>query len=180
MTTNVDITNRALAQIGSRSQITSMTDGSTEALYANLLYAPLRDFLLREGDYDFSMGTVTLIPIAGAPAPWLFAYQHPIQILRVRQLLVPGFNTLDPRPVEWNVAGNSAIGTPWILTKVPVTAALCTISVPEDIWDSMFEEAFTRFFSSALAFALENRIEASKEKLSEALDFAKAANMRDS
>jgi hypothetical protein len=55
MTSNVDITNRALAQIGSRSQITSMVDGSQEALYANLLYVDLRDFLLREGDYDFSM-----------------------------------------------------------------------------------------------------------------------------
>jgi hypothetical protein len=88
MTDNVTITNRALAQIGSRSQITSMVDGSQEALYANLLYVPLRDFLLREGDYDFSIaGPVALAPGGTTASPWVFSYVCPANALRIRSLI---------------------------------------------------------------------------------------------
>ena len=55
MASQLDIAREALAQIGTRSKIVSLTDGSAEAQYVNLLYGPIRDFLLREGDYDFSM-----------------------------------------------------------------------------------------------------------------------------
>jgi hypothetical protein len=43
----------------------------------------------------------------------------------------------------------------------------------------MFTEAYVRLLGSALAFSLQNRIEASKEKLNEALSFAGIANLRD-
>jgi hypothetical protein len=138
MTTNVDITNRALAQIGTHSQITSMTDGSEEARYANLLYNPLRDFLLTEGDYDFSIGVAVLTP-----------------------------------------NGTGGGSTRFILTKEAVATAIYTAAPLEDVWGPIFTEAFTRLLASALAFAIENRIEASKEKLSEALNFAGIANLRD-
>jgi hypothetical protein len=181
MTTSVDVTNRALAQIGSRSQISSMTDGSTEALYANLLYVPLRNFLLYEGDYDWSMLQIPLVAMAGGPPPaWLFAYQYP-NIIRVRQVIPADYNPLDPHPVEWNVMATSLVpGVRQIVTRVAASSILATVEVLEDFWDSIFTEAYTRLLGSALAFALENRIEASKEKLSEALSFAGIANMRDS
>jgi hypothetical protein len=43
----------------------------------------------------------------------------------------------------------------------------------------MFTEAFVRMLASALAFALENRIEASREKLQQAIEFAGMASLRD-
>lgn len=178
MTTSIDITNRAIAQIGGRAQITSFTDGSAEGLYAGLLYAPLRDFMLREGDYDFSILPATLTLSGAVGLPWVFSYSYPSNGIRVRSLIPTVYNPLDPRPIEYNVVSGG--GSKFIFTKESASSAIFTISVIEDVWDSIFMEAFTRLLASALAFALENRIEASKEKLSEALNFAGIANLRDS
>lgn len=177
MTSSVDITNRALAQIGTRSQITSMTDGSSEALYANLLYNPLRDFMLTEGDYDFSILTAVLTLSGGTGLGWNFSYSCPIAALRIRTLTPLVLNQLDPAPVEFNIV--SVSGTRYIYTREAAGAVIFTAVAAEDVWDPIFTEAYTRLLASALAFALENRIEASKEKLSEALSFAGIANLRD-
>jgi hypothetical protein len=178
MTTNVDLTNRALAQIGTRSQIASMTDGSQEALYANLLYNGLRDFLLRDGDYEFASTPVVPVAIAAPLPPWLYGYQYPLDCVRVKQLIPVGYNLLDPQPVESNIA-NSATARA-ILTKTQVAFVVYTAnSVIEDHWDAMFTEAMVRMLAAALAFALENRIEASREKLQQAIDFAGMASLKD-
>jgi hypothetical protein len=179
MTTPVDLTNRALAEIGTRSQITSMTDGSQEAVYANLLYDGLRDFMLREGDYEFA--TEVLAPTLGpaAPVPWLYIYLYPTDCVRVKQLIMTGWNTLDPQPLEYNIINTTASGR-LIATKVTVAYVVYTSNaVVETLWDSMFTEAFVRMLSSALAFALENRIEASQVKIQQAIDFAGMASLRD-
>lgn len=177
MTTNVDITNRALAQIGARSKIVSMTDGSPEALYANLLYNPLRDFMLTEGDYDFSM-TEAALNVAAAPGTvWAFTYSYPSGALRIRSLVPAVYDPLDPLPVAYSILGTGNART--INTDQSASFVIYTFAPLEDIWDPIFTEAFTRLLGSALAFALENRIEASREKLSEALNFAGIANLRD-
>jgi hypothetical protein len=182
MTTSVDVANRALAQIGTRSQLTGdVIDPaqSTEAQYCALLYAPLRDFLLVEGDYGFSlftMGAVSSLPIV---APWTQTYEFPLVALRVRQLFPTAFVPLDPHPVEWTVMVLS--GVKKLMCNQAINSILYTgVPTSEDLWDSIFMEAYTRLLSSALAFALENRIEASKEKLAEAISFAGIANLRDS
>ena len=178
MTTQVDIANRALAQIGTRSQLTGSTINSAEsaeALYASLLYNPLLNFLLTEGDYDFAMaiqGTVASLQVD----PWPFAYVYPVQALRVRQLL-NATPTLDPRPFQWNIVNFGAAKR--IVSMQAANRIIITIVPIEDLWDSIFTEAYTRLLASALAFATENRIEASKEKLAEAISFAGIANLRD-
>lgn len=177
MTTNVDVTKRALAEIGTHSQITSMTDGSEEATYANLLYLPLKDFLLTEGDYDFSSASTPAVLIGPTGAPWGFSYAYPTGALRIRSLIPVGYDEFNPVPIEYSIT--STAGLRYIFTKIQVSGIIYTYSAPEDTWDSIFTEAFTRLLASALAFALENRIEASKEKLSEALNFAGIANLRD-
>jgi hypothetical protein len=178
LTSNVDLTNRALAQIGTRSQITSMVDGSSEALYANLMYNGLRDFMLVEGDYDFSQHGIPLVDAGlGTLVPWGLAYQYPTAALRIRQVYPVVFDLLDPKPVAWSTM--SIGGVRYLTSKTPLGIAICTYAVVEDDWDAIFTEAFIRLLASALSFSLENRIEASKEKLTEALSFANIANMRD-
>lgn len=179
MVSSVDITNRTLAQIGSRSQITSMTDGSQEATYGNLLYNPLRDFLLREGDYDFSIREITAVAEAAPAAPWTNSWEYPTGALRIRQLIPTTFDANDPRPIAWTISG-SALTERRIYTRELITTVIYTFPVIEDLWDPMFTESFTRIYAAALAFALQNRIEASKEKLEQALAFAGLANLRDS
>jgi hypothetical protein len=179
MTTQVDIANRALAQIGTRSQLTGLTINpaeSAEALYSSLLYAPLRDFLLTEGDYDFSSQLVAAVGAAGVPL-WPFAYVYPTGALRIRQLVPITLPALDPQPLQWNIISVSNVRR--IVSQNAAGSILITAAAIEDLWDPIFTEAYTRLLASALAFAVENRIEASKEKLSEAISFAGIANLRD-
>ena len=177
MTTQLDIAKEALAQIGTRSKITSLTDGSAEAQYVNLMYAPIRDFLLTEGDYDWSMLFAGLTAIAGETFPWAAAYGYPTNALRIRQLVPASHDPLDPRPVEWTVTGISGVRT--IYASEAISLAMFTAPVVEDLWDAIFRQSFVRMLGSALAFALENRIEASKVKLDEALGFAGVGKLRD-
>lgn len=181
MATQLEIAREALAQIGTRSKIQSLTDGSAEAQYVNLLYAPIRDFLLREGDYDFSLAGSALETEATIGTVWAFTYGYPIGALRIRQLVPDDLDAIDPRPMEWNVARSEAAPSGLIvMTHKAVSWAHYTVPASEDVWDAMFHQSFVRMLASALAFALENRIEASKQKMEEAMSFAGIANLRDS
>ena len=176
MATQLEVAREALAQIGTRSKIASLDDGSAEATYINLLYGPIRDFLLVDGDYDFSLTHVGLVAVTPVVFPWKFAYEYPEEALRIRQLVPKLYDPLDPRPMEWNVTAGTGH---FIYASEAVERALITFRAAEDIWDGMFRQSFVRMLASALAFALENRIEASKVKLDEALGFAGIAKLRD-
>lgn len=181
MTTSVDLANRALAEIGTRSRLTGPAidpNESAEALYASLLYAPLRDFLLAEGDYFFSLFIGSAIASTPIIPPWTHTYNYPAGALRIRQLYPVGVNLLDPRPVEWTsvaIGTDKKIFTNQVIDNILFTAA----PINEDIWEPIFTEAFVRLLASALTFALENRVEASSVKLQEAISFAGIANLRD-
>ena len=177
MADQLEIAREALAQIGTRSKITSLTDGSAEAQYVNLLYGPIRDFLLTDGDYDFAMVAENLDPAPVGPLPWKFAYHYPDQALRIRQLVPLYLIVHDPHPIEWNIVSFSGERTIYASTEVQY--ALITERALEPTWDPIFRQSFTRMLGSALAFALENRIEASKVKMDEALGFAGIGKMRD-
>jgi hypothetical protein len=165
MTSQLDLCNRALAMAGTRSQITDLVS-SPEGVYCNLLYAEFRDFLLRQGDYDFSLGFVAAVataPISG----WAYAYEYPAFCVRIRQLLPLIITPFDPQPIQWNIY----IGTT-IVTTLPAESIIYTANnVAEDNWDPIFTDGFVRLLASGLFFALENRIEAHKEALQEALEF---------
>lgn len=173
----LDVAREALAQIGTRSKIVSLTDGSAEAQYVNLLYNPIRDFLLTEGDYDWAMSRVALGAAATLEVPWAFVYAWPALALRVRQLLPLSYDPLDPHPVSWNVTRVNNVRL--IATHEEMAWGIFTFAAIEDLWDGIFRQSFVRMLGSALAFALENRIEASKVKLDEALGFAGVGKMRD-
>lgn len=173
MADRLDVAKEALAQIGTRSTLTSLSDGSPEATYINLLYDPIRDFLLTEGDYDFSLLSILPTPVAGGTLPWAYVYEYPVGSLRIRQLVPTSYSALDPRPIEWNVDGR------FVYTTSAVKVILYTGPAGEDIWNAIFRQSFVRMLASALAFALENRIEASKVKLDEALGFAGVGKLRD-
>lgn len=177
MPTQQDLAREAVAQIGSRASFV-LNDNSPIANYVALLYGPIRDFLLAEGDYDFSLvGAVLAAATPASLAPWTLSYAYPSDALRIRQLVPTVFDINDPRPVTWNV--NSVSGSRRIYTTVSMSTVIYTKAVAESLWDPLFSESFVRMLSSALAFAIENRIEASKQKLEEALSFAGVANMRD-
>lgn len=178
MPTQLALVNEALAQVGTRSNLTTLAGNLPEQVYANALYAPIRDFLLAEGDYDFSLVGTGAVAAAGiAFAPWTLAYSYPSDALRIRQLVPASYDALDPRSIEWNISGQG--GTKYIFTRETLGTVIYTKAVGEALWEPLFSEAFVRMLASALQYALKNSAEGSKLKLEEALSFAGVASMRD-
>lgn len=112
MTTNLDIGNRALQVMGSRTNMTLAefnAQSSNEALQCQLIMFKLRDELNRMAPWDCvtKWGSLTFIstipgnpenPTAGAPLwqpgqpppPWSYEYQYPVDCLRAR-MIIPQF-----------------------------------------------------------------------------------------
>lgn len=114
MTTNLDIANRALQVMGSRTNMTLAEfngNQSNEAIQANLIMFELRDELNRMAPWDCVTKWASLIyittlpgnpenPGSGAPLwqlgqppiPWSYEYQYPVDCVRARKI-VPQFTT---------------------------------------------------------------------------------------
>lgn len=101
MTSITDIANRALAAIGSRSSIASLSENSNEARACSTLLEPLRDELLRMAPWNCATNFVNLSLICAAPGTlentspatltwergqpppgWLYEYAYPSDCLR--------------------------------------------------------------------------------------------------
>lgn len=117
MTTELDICNRALQQVGTRNTVTALDEGSPEADNFNLLYASVRDQLLSMAFWNFARQTIVLElhkqvngnpfsdgfsdgfgigepstgwnPLWPAP-PWIYEYFYPEDAIQVRYI-VPQF-----------------------------------------------------------------------------------------
>ena len=112
MTSEADICNRALAAIGTRSQIASLTENSNEAINCNLLYHALRDELIRLAPWNCATNYQTLTLLLAAPGtpenpatggthwskgtqpppPWAYEYAYPSDCLKPLWV-VPQFTT---------------------------------------------------------------------------------------
>lgn len=104
MTTNTDVVNRALQFVGTRTTVTDnelATNGSNEAIQANLVLTQFRDQLLRMAPWNCGMKTANLTYITsipgtpentspatalwqpGQPRPsWAYEYQYPVDCLK--------------------------------------------------------------------------------------------------
>jgi hypothetical protein len=104
MVSVTDICNRSLQVIGTRTTVTDnelATNGSNEAIQFNLIYANVRDDLLRMAPWDCGLRTTNLNYITSVPGtpenqspatplwtpgqpppPWAYEYQYPIDCLR--------------------------------------------------------------------------------------------------
>ena len=104
MTDNVDIVNRALQVIGTRTTVTAAelaNQTSNEAIQANLILTQYRDQLLRMAPWDCSLNYANLTYITSVPGtpentspvttlwqkgqpapPWAYEYQYPVDCLR--------------------------------------------------------------------------------------------------
>jgi len=94
MTTDVDITNRALQLIGTRTTITSMSEQANEALQANLVYNSVRDWCFGISNWNFARKVVSLTigkQLTGSATtwtstapqpPWKYEYKLPSDFIR--------------------------------------------------------------------------------------------------
>lgn len=114
MTTEVDIVNRALQCVGSRTTVTAAelaNETSNEAIQANLIRNQLRDDTLRMAPWNFASAYVSMTYITSTPGtpenlsagtslwqpgipppPWSYEYQFPVDCIRPLWI-VPQFQT---------------------------------------------------------------------------------------
>ena len=117
MTALVDICNRSLQVLGTRTTVSASEVGpgstpqSNEAIQFNLTYANKRDELLRKAPWNCAMRTANLVYITSAPGtpentsaattlwapgqpppPWSYEYQYPVDCLRPT-LVIPQTQT---------------------------------------------------------------------------------------
>lgn len=174
-TTAANLVNRALVEIGSQTQIVSLTDGSPYANIALQVFDPFFSFLLRQGDWDFSRAASPLTVSGTAPPPWTFSYLYPSSAARVRYLLQVGFDPLDPQPVHFAVA-TFAAGQPnkVIWTDVPIAQAIYSFETSDttlDQTDAVFQESLVRMLASAFSMGNAGRPDYSKIMLEWASQF---------
>jgi hypothetical protein len=117
----VGICNLALARIGVRQSISSLTnDTSTEAVMCNALYESMRDIVLSDTPWPFAMRTVTLALVEEDPnTDWAYAYRRPTDCLVARRINNNGrFDQTGLIPYE--IAGDDEGGLIYTDTEDPV------------------------------------------------------------
>lgn len=131
MTQNVDIVNRALQGLGTRTTVSASelaNNSSNEAIQANQILTKLRDETLRMAPWDCAFNYKSLVYISsasgtpentspallqwqkGLPAPpWAYEYQYPIDCLRAC-FIIPQFQSgfTGQVPITTAVTGGSA------------------------------------------------------------------------
>lgn len=98
MTTEVDIVNMALSEIGAQTLITSLADDTPAGQQATLYYARMRQKLLRTAPWGFARKTIELTELGTlaadpptSPYPWLFKYDYPDDCMKFNYVLPPPF-----------------------------------------------------------------------------------------
>lgn len=183
MTTDIDICNMALSEIGTQSTIASFAEQSNEAIQCALWYDTMRKRLLRAAQWGFARTQVTLTQVADAipdntaPFPYLFSYAYPDDALKIRYILQTPITTngapppdLVVSPATWYtpsranrfIIANQTIGMATvkvILTNVgwvnidPNTGAIGVYT--QDVIDvGLMDEMFIGALASALAYKL--------------------------
>lgn len=86
MASVTEIVNLALAHIRVGS-INSLTEGSTQAQYASLLYPTLRDQMLKDAPWQFARKTDALALTTEELFEWPYAYQYPADCLQIHRMI---------------------------------------------------------------------------------------------
>lgn len=106
----ISLCNRSLLQIGTRSQISSLSEASPEANACSVLFSPTFQQLARAAPWNCLRNQATLSLLAAAtgtpenpsgttlplpPSPWLYSYAVPSDSLAIRYI-IPSFPNSTP------------------------------------------------------------------------------------
>lgn len=134
----LSVCNRALLAIGSQSQISNLTEASTQADACNTLFQPTFENLARTAYWNCLTAQAALTLLAAAqgtpenpdgttlplpPTPWLYMYQVPSDSLAIR-FIVPSLPTTGTSPISpaYRVAATWLGGQRQIFFKVAYAA----------------------------------------------------------
>jgi hypothetical protein len=189
-----DVINVALVRLGYKDRIGNLYEGSMPSKAALDIYAQTRDELLRQFDWEFAEGNVSLTLLKQAPSggyippvtwttayppvPWLYEYELPTDYIKIRAIKPTPlflFNA-DPQPYRFSLANDNSY-TPAkrvLLCNVADALLVYTRQVTDPAtWEADFVEAFSSALARRLAPILANadmlRIEAADEAQSTAI-----------
>lgn len=187
MSSETDVVNRALSEIGARITIVSLSeDTSTAGVNARLHYYPIRDQLIRCAPWGFARKTMVASQIGNlvdgsSPYPWQYMYAYPPDCLKMRYVLPPPPDpppaTMQPGTVQivpWSgprrdwryvVADDDSTGVDRkvILSNVPNAILVYNKRVWNvQLWDPEFEDAAVMALSNKLVVPLSGNINMKK------------------
>jgi hypothetical protein len=154
MSSEADISNIALSNLGSAVQITSITppDGSRESDLCARFY-PVARRMMYTADYNWSwtIQRAALVAVAGEDvSSWAYAYAAPNNMVRVAAVLPEGY-TRTTRSVPYSVEASST-GSRIIRTNIADAQIKYTIDVTNaGRFSGSFTIAIARRLSSLLA-----------------------------
>lgn len=171
MSSETDICNEAISEFGDK-QITSLTDGSVNAIRCSNLYQTTRDATLEAYDWTFARKRKALTKLAGSP---VFEFDNKFQLpndclrpLYTGDELSSGWPYRVPPSVQsvwvntdeklWQVEGRTLLSNDDTVDLI-YTAR---ITSPDD-WTSMFKEAVVAHLAARLAYAITRSIQAKRD-----------------
>jgi len=174
MTTDVDIANRALQLVGTRTTIASLSDNTNEAIQCNLCYTAIRDWCHSIENWNFARKTVALasaksvaLPIGtwttASPAPpWLNEYTVPGDFIRAIYVTNMNHNnnpatSYDGEPQRFAVATDTiaALQQEVILTNQGNAILTYTSRVSDPtLWPLFFERVVVSAVARTICLAL--------------------------
>lgn len=176
MTAPVDICNRALSEIGTRSTIASLDEASPEAYNCSLHYDRLRRMLLRGAHWNFAREQQPALTALATPQqPWQAAYAYPSDCLAFRFLQPPGQYFWAPSPLfRFVVSGKT------IQTNLLQAGGVYTSDVQDcDLFDDLFADALTAALAAHVLLALTGNANEKQGFLQAALQSVQVARAAD-
>lgn len=178
--TSVDIVNRALQLVGTRTTIASLGESSNEAIQASLCYVPVRDWCLGLANWNFARRTAALIlaktattpPPAWTTAqpspPWKYEYQIPADALMMRYVTNSDGSATsylgEPKRFVVGIDIITAVEQRVLLTNELGAIGIYTAQITDPTeWPWLFE----RFVVGTLAWTLCPALTGDKELLKE-------------
>jgi hypothetical protein len=145
MASEVQIARLALQHLGDRFDLTSLTEATPEAEQVNLVFANVRDMVLREHPWKFARKYASPAALSGdAPGNWAYMYTYPSDALRIIRIVNPLGD--DKTPIRFEVARNSSD-----LRVILTNESQPTIEYTQRITDP---QQFDPQFSTALSYRI--------------------------
>lgn len=170
MTINLNYANAALTRTGNET-ITQFNDGTPGGDILGANYDQIVKGLLTVYPWRWATKTEALVSITGTPdLPWLYVYQLPVDLLKLRVVTADGYN------FDYERQFNK------ILCNIPNTSdvvAKYTWSVPEAYWPGTFAEAVTQFLEAVLLRGIGERFDEGEKRERDAQMTLRAARLED-
>lgn len=150
MTSQVEIYNMALSNIGASETVASLDERSKARATCSRFWELARDTVLADFPWPFATRYATLADLGSPPRNWLYQYQYPVDCLRALYLTVPGLRV---PPLSMQPKFETAYGEAGqvILSDEPQAELAYVVRVTD-------EGRFPPLFVQALAWKLASMI----------------------